>query len=205
MIPREIRKLFKKKSKYSKILYKVKTNNRSRKVTQKLIEVEKELRDREYKRKNEKESEAFSKMKTNPNFFYTYTKKLRNSNSRIGTLVDDNKIPIDKPTEEILQDQYRKMWNEPIENFKITDPSSFFRDSINDEPNEILYKIRFTKDKVEKSLRKIEINASAGPDGVPGILLNKLAEQLAEPLVKIYSDSMNSGEFLWKINSQFQD
>ena len=47
------------------------------------------------------------------------------------------------------------MWNEPIENFKITDPSSFFRDSINDEPNEILYKIRFTKDKVEKSLRKI--------------------------------------------------
>ena len=90
------------------------------------------------------------------------------------------------------------MWNEPIENFKITDPSSFFRDSINDEPNEILYKIRFTKDKVEKSLRKIEINASAGPDGVPGILLNKLAEQLAEPLVKIYSDSMNSGEFLWK-------
>ena len=44
-------------------------------------------------------------MKTNPNFFYTYTKKLRSSSSRIGTLVDKNKQPINKPTEEILQDQ----------------------------------------------------------------------------------------------------
>ena len=63
------------------------------------------------------------------------------------------------------------------------------------------FKIRFTPDKVEKSLKKIELNASAGPDGVPGILLNKLSAQLAAPLSKIYSDSMNAGEFFWK--SQF--
>ena len=41
-------------------------------------------------------------MKLNPNFFYTYTKKLRSATSKIGTLVDKNKKPIDKPTEEIL-------------------------------------------------------------------------------------------------------
>ena len=36
------------------------------------------------------------------------------------------------------------MWNEPIEEFKIPNPKTFFRVSIPDEPKEVLYKIRFT-------------------------------------------------------------
>ena len=73
----------------------------------------------------------------------------------------------------------------------IDDPNIFFKQSTESEPKEILFKVRFTKEKVEKSLKKIEVSASAGPDGIPGILLNKLAEQLAEPLSNIYTESMN--------------
>ena len=69
-------------------------------------------------------------MKVNPNYFYSYTKRLRNSNSRIGTLVDENKKkPIEKPVEEILQDQYKKMWNQPLSDFLIEDPNIFFKQS----------------------------------------------------------------------------
>ena len=49
-IPREVRKLFKAKSRYSSILYNVKTSERSRTVLNKLINVEKELKNRERKR-----------------------------------------------------------------------------------------------------------------------------------------------------------
>ena len=63
---------------------------------------------------------------------------------------------------------------------------------------EIFFNIIFTTEKVEESLSKVNINASAGPDGVPGILLNKLASELAEPLAHIYTNSMKTGKFLWK-------
>ena len=129
---------------------------------------------------------------------YSYTKKLRGKTSKIGTLVGDKNIPINKPCQEILQDQYKDMWIEPKEQFLISDPISFFRQSVEGEPNEIIFNIRFTKEKVEESLLKVSTNATAGPDGVPGILLNKLASELAEPLAYIYTQSMESGVFLWK-------
>ena len=57
--------------------------------------------------------------------------------------------------EEILQDQYKKMWNKPLPGFLIEDSKSFFKQSTQNEPNEILFTVRFTKEKVQKSLEKI--------------------------------------------------
>ena len=80
----------------------------------------------------------------------------------------------------------------------MNNPDTFFKDSSNIKLNEILYKMRFTKEKVWDSLKKREINAKAEPEGVPVILLNKLADQLAGSLAKIYTQFMESGEFLWE-------
>ena len=126
---------------------------------------------------------------------------MRSSNSRIRTLTDESKKPIEKPVEEILQDQYKNMWNQPLPDFLIEDSNLFFKQSTENEPNEILFTVRFNQEKVEKSLKKIEISATASPDGIPGILLNKLAEQLAEPLSIIYTKSMKLGNFIGRPNS----
>ena len=90
------------------------------------MDTEKEIRNNQYKRKCKLEQEAFGKMQDNPKYFYSYTKKLRGKTSKIGTLVDDKNIPINKPCQEILQDQYKDMWIEPKEQFLISDPISFW-------------------------------------------------------------------------------
>ena len=47
------------------------------------------------------------------------------------------------------------MWKKTLTDFLIEDPDNFFKQSTNSEPSEILFKVRFTKEKVEKSLKKI--------------------------------------------------
>ena len=76
-IPREVRRLFKRKASFSKKLSHVKTKDRCKILTKKLLDTEKEIRNNQYKRKCKLEQEAFGKMQDNPKYFYSYTKKLR--------------------------------------------------------------------------------------------------------------------------------
>ena len=50
----------------------------------------------------------------------------------------------------------------------------FFKTSVPDEPEEIIFKVRFTESKVLKALEKVNVGAASGPDGVSNLLLFKL-------------------------------
>ena len=69
---------------------------------------------------------------------------------------------------------------------------------MDEEPNEILYKIRFTRDKVLKAIEKSNKKAASGPDGIDNNLLYNLREVLAGPLASIFQESMDTGEYYWK-------
>ena len=197
-IPREVRTLFRKKRKISKILSNVKTKDRCVKALNDLRTVEEKIKASDFKRKISKEKEAIQRMKENPKYFFTYTKNLRKTSGLVGPLTDsDNKI-IDEPVAETLQRQYSSVWSIPSKDHTVEDPNLFFKTSVSEEPEEILFKVRFTKEKVMKAIENLNKEAAAGPDGVSNLLLYKLRSGISGPLAKIFQDSMDRGKYLWK-------
>ena len=194
-IPRDIRTLFRKKSKLSKKLYRVKHVNRCVKALQELRSVEEQIRKADFERKMKKEKEAIEKMKSNLAYFYTYTKNLRKTQSKIGPLTDENNKVINKPVANVLQEQYSSVWSKPSEKYKVNNPNQFFRTSVKGEPEEILFRVNFTKEKVLKAIEKLNKKAASGPDGIDNNIIYKLRESLAEPLSRIFQKSMDTGIF----------
>ena len=137
-------------------------------------------------------------MEDNLNFFYTYTKNLRKTKSKIGPFTDEKNNVIKRPEADTLQDQYSSVWCQPSEKYKVSDPKSFFRTEVENEPSEVLYKVRFSRDKVLKAIEKLNRKAAPGPDGIDNTILYQLREVLAGPLAKIFQESMDNGKYLWK-------
>ena len=46
---------------------------------------------------------------------------------------------------------------------------------------------------VRKELERLNMNKSAGPDGIPGIILKKCADELALPLARLFNKSLEEG------------
>ena len=63
-----------------------------------------------------------------------------------------------------------------------------------------LSSLDITEEKVMKILSKLDVNKSAGPDGVTNRLLNNCREELVGPLTKIFRRSIDTGEvpIAWK-------
>ena len=61
--------------------------------------------------------------------------------------------------------------------------------------------IKITTRNVRKALKAIDISKSAGPDGVPGIVLKNCAMELAPVLTRLFNMSLKSGVFPdeWKL------
>ena len=93
---------------------------------------------------------------------------------------------INRPISDILQDQYSSVWSSPSDEYKVENPQEFFRTAVMNEPKEVLYKIRFTKEKVIRAIEKLNKSAAAGPDGLDNNVLYKLREVLAGPLTKFF-------------------
>ena len=77
-------------------------------------------------------------MKENLNYFYTYTKSLRKSSSKIRPFTDNNNKVIKIPEADTLQDEYSCVWSYPSEKYRVQNPKEFFRTQTEKEPIEIL-------------------------------------------------------------------
>lgn len=62
-----------------------------------------------------------------------------------------------------------------------------------DVPQTSLTDIHITPGDTEKAIKELKINSTAGPDGVPAILLLKCSKQLAHPLYKLWRCSLDTG------------
>ena len=54
--------------------------------------------------------------------------------------------------------------------------------------------ITFDRKAIEKAIKKLKPNLSAGPDGYPPVLIRKLVNAIADPLALIYSSFMSVGQ-----------
>ena len=127
-IPKKVRQLMKRKSKLSS---KILSSNKWWKVLEmeeELETIESEL-DEEYRTKKTKdESIAIKKIKKDPKYFYNYAKKSSKSPNQIGPFLEkDGTIVADSfEKAEKLRKQYKSVYSNPDERWRIQDPNGFF-------------------------------------------------------------------------------
>ena len=65
--------------------------------------------------------------------------------------------------------KYSSVWSQPSKDHIVEDPKLFFKTFADDGPEETLFKVRFTEEKVMKAIEKLNKEAAAGPDGVSNL------------------------------------
>jgi hypothetical protein len=114
--------------------------------------------------------------------------------SKIGPLNSSSGGLEDGPQKmaEILCLQYKSVFSEPIQDNELEDLKSFL------EPEESQFSflsksdIILSQEKFVKAMKSLSPTAAAGRDGFPAFLLHYFAEELAEPLVLLWSQSLDA-------------
>ena len=192
-IPRHVRKLFKQKRSLTKGIMKTTSARRCLDLRRKIDSIELQLKASYVERRRKQEEEAISKIKKNPKAFYTYAKRFSKTFSGVGPIIKEDGEVVTNPKEvaEIQNKQYQKVFTKPKEDSMIDDAKDFFEESTSDNKIE---NMPFTYIDVREAIDKLSVNAAAGPDGVPAILLKKCKESLSHPLVLLWNKSLVTGE-----------
>ena len=132
------------------------------------------------------ESEAIDTIKENSKFFFTFAKNKAKTRSGIGPLSNGTEL-VEDPQEmcELLRVQYESVFTTPL-----AMPTSR---SLEHLERETLEDIQVELSDFQRAAKTLRNGASAGPDGVPALLIKKLIEVLAEPLKIIWTESMETG------------
>ena len=118
--------------------------------------------------------------------FWSYIKSLKTNGSGVNTLfVNDCEIQDAKGKAEALSNQYCSVFTDE----DITDipsMSGIAYPTISD--------INIDVEGVDNLLKNINVKKASGPDGVSSQILRDLSEELSPVIVKIFAQSLNSGE-----------
>ena len=133
-----------------------------------------------------------SQIKSNPKAFYAYAKRFQKTFSGVGPIINSKGEIISDPAKiaEAQKLQYEKVFSKPNNDNKVNDPKNFFKTN----ENTMISNIHFDYMDVRDAIDQLSVNAAAGPDGVPAILLKEARDNLSEPLTLIWTNSLNTGE-----------
>lgn len=130
--------------------------------------------------------------KKNPKRFWAYVRTKTSTKQGIPQLERKN---TDEPTKETTTDK------EKAEELSSYFASVFTKELDGPLPDPPVYDIRnriqdinITEEVVCKKLKKLDINKSYGPDRVPPVVLQKLADVLTTPLTIIFQNSLEQGK-----------
>ena len=118
--------------------------------------------------------------------FWSYIKSLKTNGSGVNTLfVNDCEIQDAKGKAEALSNQYCSVFTDE-DLTDIPSMSGIAYPTISD--------INIDVEGVDNLLKNINVKKASGPDGVSSQILRDLSEELSPVIVKIFSQSLNSGE-----------
>ena len=134
-IPKKVRKLMRRKKKLSERMFSSKLWQRNLKVEEELEAVEKEIDDHYKERRSKEEKDAIGKMKDNPKYFYTYSRKFSKTKETIHSLVKEDGSVVTEAAEQaaMLMEQYTSVASTPMEAYMVPDPQQFFLVSEDEE------------------------------------------------------------------------
>ena len=194
-IPRGRRILLRKKK---KLKSKLKQNNllnvRKAHIEKAIGEIDEKLLDSYENEKIANEAHAIENIKSNPKHFFTYAKRNLKTRSTIGPFKINEEI-INNMAEicKKLSEQYSSTYSSPDPDYKIENPEEFF--SIDEgNTNTSLSDIHFTQKSFVDAIKAIKKNAAPGTDHFPAVLLKECAEELSEPLYKLWRHSLDNGD-----------
>ena len=133
------------------------------------------------------EKQVIEDIQLNPRSFYKYANKNKNTKTKIGPLkANDSEVHIKDPKQiaEILVNQYKSVFQTPVQN-----PTQVNFETRNCAP---LCDITITRDEVAAASKEISLNSAPGPDAIPPVVYNRFAEELAEPIAKIWRLSLDN-------------
>ena len=192
-IPREIRKLMRKKRNISKAMLKIKSLTRLLKLRENLEEIETKLQSSYEARRSEQENQAISKIKKDPKAFYGYAKKFSKTNSDIGPFFSKDGDPVTDTEEivEMLRLQYESVFSTPMKDKQIQNPEEFFSST---EAESSLDNISFNRSDIIDKIDCLSSGAACGPDGIPAILLKKCKYSLVDGLEILFRKFLVAGD-----------
>ena len=165
-------------------------------IKEKIVHLQDDIKNSITEESRKSEQEAINKIKEDPKYFYTWSKRKLKHHTSIGPLVDSSgKLQHDdKIMADTLQTQFCSVFSNPENPYKkLTD--------INVEYDKPLESINITLEDVNKALKKLKANSSAGDDDIPAILMKKCSSTVNYPLYLLWKSSLESGY----IHQRFKD
>ena len=134
-----------------------------------------------------RERHAISKIKSNPKFFYSYSKKLSKTKVNISQLFDsDGNLTTDrKDIANILQKQFQSSFSNPNNPDKIIPPPENRHCTLSD--------FTFSRDDIVRATDEIDPSSSCPDFSLPAIVLKKCKTALAIPLELMWNESLKFG------------
>jgi hypothetical protein len=159
--------------------------HRNEQLKKDLLSIEnKIIKSHEEERKHD-EYKAIENIKTNSKYFFTFAAKFSTSKTKIGPFVQENGEIVDdaRQMSEMLNEQYGSVFSTPTAN--VTEHRNV------NEINDIITDIPFTAGSIEDAIDELKLNSSAGPDGIPAVLLKKCKKAISRPLYLLWRKSLD--------------
>lgn len=154
-----------------------------------LVKLEKEAQEKILHCKELEEERALKAIKTNPNYFYSYTKHKKSVKSKVGPLhCTSTNSYVDNPKDmaDILQNQFTSVFSNP-ENVLVEEAS------IEPVTHSTLDDIECTEEDLSKAIDEIKENSASGDEGFSALVLKACKQNLTYPLFLLWSTSMETG------------
>ena len=192
--PNNLKALQRKKKRLTSRMNKAKNRydlNEMNSIQSKINEVHSQIKDTHISSRVQDEKNAIDKIKKDPKFFYAYAKSHKKERSNISMMSSSSGELVAEPTSiaNILQDQFCKVYSDP--NSPLIQDPSFGSPTVTFELTDDMLHIS-TAD-IVSAIKEIKPGSSAGPDGIPAILLKNISSAIAEPLALIWNSSLSQG------------
>ena len=139
------------------------------------------------KRRKEYENRIVASVREDPKVLYKYIRNQQTVKTKVGPLESSGKMTEDDhQVAELLQDFFQSVFVQEDDK-NLPD----FPDMVG--VDEALTHISVDTAEVLKELKQLKTDKAAGPDEIPAILLNRCAEELAEPLRRFFQKTVEEG------------
>ncbi|MCP3875986.1 MAG: reverse transcriptase family protein [Desulfobacteraceae bacterium] len=129
------------------------------------------------------EKSVASEAKSNPKKFWKFAKDQTKTKQGISNLKDGEKLAeSDEDKAEVLLKQFSSVFTS-----EIGDPPTFDKRDLYEEDEEFHISVA----DVKKGLEKLNVNKSAGPDGMHPRIFKELSNEIAPPLAQIFNKSLS--------------